>query len=251
MAVAKNIFLGITSGACLAAVVVWRVIAAQHGSVVHIVDVHDISRSHFQGCGVFEALARDAVQSPGLSAKSTLTILVTGDKGTANEPIEIAQYRDLKSSRAIEGKNADEERLEAMLQDVKRRCTALAPTSRSPILLAVHQALDILHAEGCKGETRCVLNVDSDGQENADRSLQMDLVTPNAHHAPTIAKMDNNGVDVRFCGFASTAGRLLDMETGEIRSITRNTSGDDRLRQAWTGLFVNQSQIAFSAFCPK
>lgn len=246
----KNILPGLSLGIGLAGIIVWRLLAAQHTSVVHIVDVHDISRSHFQGCGVFEALARDAVQAPGLSSKSTLTILASGNKSTANEPVAIARYDDLKSTRAVEGTNAEAKRLQARLQDIEQKCNTLAPTDRSPIILAIQQGLAVLHSKGCTRQSQCVLNVDTDGQENADRSMHTELDTRNAHHSPALPSLDNDGTDVRFCGLASTAGRLL-LESGEVRSVTRHASGDDQLRRVWTGLFTNPNRVHFAPFCPR
>jgi len=244
----KNSLIAIASGLALTGVIVWRIFAA-HVSVVHIVDVHDISRSHFQGCQVFGDLAQDAASTAGLSSESTLTILVTGDKATANEPIKIAQYDSLKSSRAVEGKNAYTKRLHDMLQDVELKCTALKPTDRSPILLAVRQGLAVLHSEGCRRNSQCVLNVDTDGQENADKWLQKALNSPNANQTTALSKLDNDGIRVRFCGTASTAGQLLDAESREVRNITRDFGGDERLRLAWTGLFANPGQVLLEPFC--
>jgi hypothetical protein len=245
----KDILAGIALGIGLIGVVAWRVVVTQHNSVVHIVDVHDISRSHFQGCQVFEGLAQDAARSPGLSPKSTLTILITGDKNTANEPVAIAKYGDLKSTRAVEGKNADTTRVQTMLHDVEQKCVPLKPTERSPILLAVRQGLSMLHSSGCRVKSHCVLNIDTDGQENADKWLQNAINESSASPPSTLGKLDDDGVEVRFCGIASTAGQLFDGESRGVRSVTRNSVSDERLRLAWTRLFANPDHVSFAPFC--
>lgn len=66
--------------------------AARTRSTVQLEIVKDLSRSTTDGCETVIGLAESALAPEGVSAKSTLTVLLLGDAATANEPTLLESY---------------------------------------------------------------------------------------------------------------------------------------------------------------
>ncbi len=63
--------------------------------------------------------------------------------------------------------------------------------------------------------------------------------------------INNEGVDVVFCGLAVTAGRMVDPPGREIRrTLPRDPGREDRLRQIWRSLFTRREAVRFEPYCP-
>ena len=62
--------------------------------------------------------------------------------------------------------------------------------------------------------------------------------------------LDNEGVEVSFCGLAITAGRIVNPSGREIlKSPLRDSGHDDRLRQVWRSLFTRPELVKFEPYC--
>ena len=117
-------------------------------------------------------LAQQIVQDEPALAKSQLTVLITGDRATANEPSQLARYSIPRTRKAIEGHAASERAQRDLLADLTHRCEAIHSASTSPIFLAITEALADLRAQGCAPNSGCKLYIDSDGEENADPAIR-------------------------------------------------------------------------------
>jgi hypothetical protein len=240
--------------ACVATVgfVGWRMHTMRSHMVNQFEEVQDPSLSFTGGCGSMVGSAEAVLRNPNVSAQSTLTVLVLGDDSTAREPRRLATYAIPTSRKVIEGKRANVERQASLLQDLRARCESVRPTSVSPIFLGVKQAIADLGAEGCKEGSACGLWVTTDLEENGVRAIKERLDHAHGAKEPLPAPLDNSGINVTFCGFAQTAGQLVDPTGREIRrAVARDPRRDDRLQAVWRALFTNPELVNFNPYCPE
>jgi hypothetical protein len=197
-------------------------------------------------------LVNQALSTDNLSSKSQLSILILGSEATANEPWPLAKYHIPKTTRALEGRQADERRRQELLQDAVEKCrTNMSPTFRSPIFLGVKQAVAELRAEGCKPTGHCKMLIDTDGEENVELAVRDRLNGAGKRRALPPA-LDNSGIQIAFCGLAVTAGKLVEPSGREIRKVApRDPGREDRLQEVWRSLFTKQELVTFEPFCPK
>ena len=152
----------------------------------------------------------------------------------------------------IEGRRANGERQQVLLQDLLTRCESVRPTSVSPIFLGVKQAIANLRAEGCKDGSQCSLWVSTDLEENGVRAIKERIDHARHGKEPLPKPLDNSGIMVTFCGFAQTAGRLVDPSGREIRkAVARDPHRDDRLQAVWRSMFTKPELVTFVPYCPK
>src|SRR5205814_443250 len=98
---------------------------------------------------------------------------------------------------------------------------------------------------------RCLLYVASDGEENGEASIKnrIDNIRDEKHRLPN--QLDNDGIEIVFCGIAATAGHIVDPSGREIRKIPpRDPGREDRLRQTWLSLFTRPNLVRFEPYCP-
>jgi hypothetical protein len=229
----------------------WRTYVHTHRSTPHFVVVADPSLSHLGSCESLLGLAEQSLRADGASQDSTLTVLVLGDTSTANEPWKMGQYSFPLTTKVLEGKSANTRRRDELLADIRRKCEAIRRTSVSPIFLGVKQAVADLHAHGCKAASHCRVFVDSDLEENAEPSIKNVLNRAHNTKHPLPTPLDNQGVEVSFCGLAVTAGPMANLPGKEIhRTLPRDQGRDDRLQQVWRSLFTNPELLRFEPYCP-
>jgi hypothetical protein len=114
----------------------------------------------------------------------------------------------------------------------------------------VKQALADLKVAGCAKESTCKLWVNSDLEENVEPGIRSRL-SRTAGRSSMPAVLDNEGIDVTFCGYASTAGRVIDPTGKEVRRFgARNPTHEDRMQDVWRSLFVNRQRVIFEPYCP-
>jgi hypothetical protein len=239
--------------ACIgaAAFVGWRVHAMSGATVNHFAILEDPSMSYTGECEAAIGSAEEVLRSPGASPRSKLIFLALGDDLTANEPRELGKYDLPISRKVIEGGKAKKSKQAAFLEKIARACRSVSPTAISPIFLGVKQALADLKAAGCAKGSGCKLWVNSDLEENVEPSIRSRLSRAGGR-GPLPAALDNEGIDVTFCGYASTAGRVLDPTGSEIRRFgARNAEREDRMQNVWRSLFVNAERVTFEPYCPK
>jgi len=232
--------------------VVWRVHAVRAQGAQHFALVEDRSMSHEEGCESLLGLAERALRTEGVSSSSTLTVLVIGDEATANEPWQLGRYSIPRTRKVLEGRTANLRRQQDVLHDIWNKCQAVHRTRISPIFLGVKQAIADLRAQGCSETSHCELFVDSDLEENVETSIKKTLNNPSGGMRILPSPLNNDGIDVTFCGLAVTAGRIVDPSGREIRKASpRNSRREDRLRQIWLTLFTRPEAVRFQPYCPQ
>jgi hypothetical protein len=227
----------------------WRMHVIRRRIVAHVSIVHDRSASH-PGCTGVQGIAERALRddaSPG----SLLTVLATGDESTANEPLRVGQYANPKTRKVADGGGADARRKQEVAQSVKRACEELAVAMVSPIFQSAKQAIEGMRQEGCGGDSRCMLWVDTDGEENAVPAIRRALQHPERAPQDLPAPLANEGIAVTFCGLALTEGRIKDPSGREVRRAARRSPAyDDNLRRTWVRLFAKPELVSFEPYCP-
>jgi hypothetical protein len=244
----------ILTAACVAvaAFVGWRMEAMRSNQINHFVLVQDPSRSYTGGCASLVGMARAVLASAGVSAESRLTVLALGDAATAGEPRRLGVFNIPTSRKVIEGQRAALDRRQELFRDILTRCESVRPTSISPIFLGVKQAVAELRANGCKAGSRCGLWVSTDLEENAARGLRERILNPREAREPLPPPLDNEGIEVTFCGFSQTAGRLIDPSGREVRiGAARDPRRDDRLQAVWRAMFTSPELVSFEPYCPE
>ncbi len=238
---------------CVAAVgfVGWRVYALKNRETFHFGLVEDPSLSHPEGCESLLGLAEKAMSTDGISPGSTLSILVIGDETTANEPWQLGMYSIPTTRKVLEGRTANSRRRQDVLHDILNKCQAMRRTTVSPIFLGVKQAVADLRAQGCKETSHCQLAVNTDLEENVETSVKKSL-NGTAGEKPTLPLIENNGIDVSFCGLAVTTCRLVDSSSRGFRKAPlRTPAREDRLREIWRSLVTDPAVVNFEPYCPK
>jgi hypothetical protein len=230
----------------------WRIRVLANHSAPQFEIVADPSLSHPEGCESLLGLADQALHGEGVSPDSTLTILVLGDATTANEPWELGRYSIPVTRKVLEGKIANLRRQEDLLSDIRHKCEGIRRTSISPIFLGVEQGIADLRAHGCKENSHCRVFVDSDLEENAETSIKEALNRTRNTKLQRLSPLDNQGIEVSFCGLAVTAGRIVNA-SGRMESLGTSLRGpgrEDRLRQVWRTLFISPETVTFEPYCP-
>jgi hypothetical protein len=230
----------------------WRVHAIHTQIASHFAVVGDASLSYTGGCASVVGLAEEGLRSARLSQGSSITVLMTGDANSANEPRELARYRVPISRKVIEDRHADERRQSEILHDIAARCHAVSPASISPVFMAVKEAIAGLRAQGCRSGSHCELRVASDLEENVEPEFKAALDSRQGTKRSFGNQLDNDGIEVVFCGLATTGGGPKDASRRKVNSrrIRRDSRRQDRLQQLWSSVFKNPEGVRFEPFCP-
>lgn len=246
----SNTALAILLGAATVGFVAWQVHAVLTTEPPQYEIVEDHSGSHGPACASLRGLAGQALDSPGATPGSALTILLLGDHSTANEPRRIGTYPIPVDRRVAEGPHEIVSERAAILDEIGGICQTLPQTNISPIFLGVKQAVADLRARGCGIRSQCSLVVDSDLQENVELSIKRRL--NGSARGPALPQpIDNAGINVDFCGYAVALGNVLGpMATRTVTVPPRNANQDARLQESWRSLFSESSAVAFEPYCP-
>lgn len=249
-----NILIGSLAGLLCFGFVGWRVHSIHSRTVSHLVIIEDPSASHPDGCSSLQGITEHVLDRNTGPSGSRLTVLAIGDESTANEPKLVARYPIPVNRRIMEGPKAGLRRQQEILGDLKVRCEKLHPTMISPIFQGVKQGIAELRRLGCKNASDCKLWVDSDLEENVVTAIKTRLEHPgdNRQALPILPiPLDNDGIRVAFCGFAVTAGRIVDASGRQIfKARPRTPTHDDNLRHTWAGLFTKPELVTFDPYCP-
>src|SRR5882762_8591986 len=120
------------------------------------------------------------------------------------------------------------------------------------ITVEYKQAIADLRALGCSEASHCQLLVNSDLEENVETSIKKGLngATNEKHILPS--PVENEGIDVAFCGVGVTTGRILDSSPGKFhKAPMRTPAGEDQLQETWRSLFTDPAAVSFEPYCPK
>jgi len=216
----------------------WRVHASLTRPNLQVDIVKDPSGSTTDGCSTLIGLTEEAFSVEGVTAKSSVTVLLVGDAATANEPAVLASYPIPFSTKVVEDRNANQLRQVQVLSDLLNKCQKARPTGISPIFLAVKQAVADLRGRGCNAGSNCHLLVDSDLEENVEVGIKSRLDgVGGARKLPAV--IDNSGIAVSFCGLAATTG-----------GIVRDSGREDRIKATWRSLLSAPDLVTFRPYCP-
>jgi hypothetical protein len=228
----------------------WRVSASRRQTSIQIEIVKDRSRSTTDGCDAVIGLAEKAMEIEGISSRSTLTVLLSGDAVTAYEPTVLGTYTIPYSTKVIEGRNANQRNRARLLNDLSSRCRAAHDTSISPIFLAIKHGIEDLHGRGCDAGSRCQLFVDSDLEENVEQAIKNRL-NALGKKLPLPATINNTNINVWFCGVAAMTGGILDSSGHVVQKFAmRDSAREDRLKSVWQALFSAPELVTFHPYCP-
>jgi hypothetical protein len=247
----RRVHYAIACGILCAAFIGWRVHVLANYSAPQDDIVLDRSFSHPGGCESLVGLAEQAAHADGISRNSTITVIVLGDATTANEPWQLGRYPIPVTRKVLEGKTSNQQRWKTLLTDIQHKCGAIRRTNSSPIFMGVKQAVADLHARGCKENSHCQVFVDTDLEENVETSIRESLNRTHKSRPSLPAPLDNNGIEVSFCGLAVTTGRITTLSEREARTILpRDPGRDDQLKEVWRSLLTHPEHVRFEPYCP-
>ena len=244
----RTVILAISLSSALLGFVGWRVYATRTQPVPQYGILGARSGSHPDGCSSLLGLAEQIVQEEPVTVNSQLTVFVTGDRATANEPIRLAKYPIPRTRKAIEGRAAGVQRQQDLLADLLQKCQSVRTSAISPIFLGIVEALADLRAQGCNQNSGCKLYIDSDGEENVNREIRQALSGAPRSRRTLPAPADNSGIHVTFCGLAvTTDGAVQPSQAPSM--ILQDHSREDRQR-IWESLFTVPGLVSFAPYCP-
>jgi hypothetical protein len=217
----------------------------------HIVAVHDRSRSAPDGCTGFTGLVQQALGQVVDGRRATLLLLVTGDKISADEPVEmVVEGSPFRAARSTDAPSAPQRQRALFLQALHSSCERQPATMRSPIYQAAARAVEHVRQRGDERSRRLVaVQTDLEELSNAAMRRAARAVDPRQALA-NVSIIDNAGVDVMFCGDAETWGASASTGDGTL-TRPRDVDAIRRLRAAWTGVFAEPQRVTFEPFCPK
>jgi hypothetical protein len=209
----------------------------------------DISVPMLAPCESGGGLALDLMKSSAADKWSTLTVVVSGDGRTLNEPVEIFRKEGLRRTRAMETAVSSEKKLRAVAADIVEKCRELPRTEISPVTLMSRRAVENLRSRGCKDGTNCSLLLVTDGYDNAESAVRHTLADPRRDIAlkPLI---DNSGISVSIYGLAETTGEG-DRKQGRIASRRHNVQSADRVATVLRRLFTHPELVSLHPYSPK
>lgn len=211
----------------------------------------DWSDSTPDDCAAAVGLSRSGFTLPQMQRGSTVTLAVTGDESTANEPRSLGTYPVPISDKVFEGAKKNNQKLEDILSEIRGKCEQIPPVKKSSIFLAFKNAVAQLRSQGCGVKANCAILAKSDLQENVEPEIKAALRGNKASLSKLPAPIDNRGIRVTICGIAETKG-LVNEPNGKSRQLTqnRNAASFDLIRQVWGGLFTEPQSVTFTSFCP-
>ncbi len=217
----------------------------------HSLVLYDRSGSAQGTCQSVASLSLNAMKLTQMQKGSTVTVVVTGDELTANEPVTLGSYLVPISDKAFEGKDAAVQKQNVILAEINNKCSEFSAAKKSPVFLALKGSVEQLRSLGCDEKAGCVLFVKSDLQENAEPEIKAAMSGSTAALTKLPKPIDNRGINVRICGIAETQGLVKDND-GASRRMTKSRSAlaSDLVRQVWASLFIDPANVSFSSFCP-
>ena len=227
----------------------WRYQAVQAaGPPPQFAIVLDSSGSTLSPCPSLLGLTTLVFDNKKISDGSSLSVLLTGDKKTANEPKLFSSFKIPVSTQIMEGGRQAQKEKNNLLNDLNDKCQQLQKTNTTAVFLGIKRALEIVQFKGCDGGiSPCQIFIQTDGEENAEKWIKHALKGKKSNTSPP-PKINNQGIDIIFCGQSETVG-----QTSKHKQITKSRSASQvvRQQQVWLSLFTHPKQVQFLPFCPK
>lgn len=248
----KIILLMVICGAGVMGVGFWRYQVTEKSHPSHAVIVRDRSDSVLNGCDCTIALAKRAFADSHIGDGSTVTVTVTGDSVTANEPKLLSSIKVPLSRQVLEGRDAVVQQRQQILADISTECEKAGQTKVSPIFIAVKRATEHLRSGRCGPDSNCVVYVQSDLEETGDSQIR-EAIERRAHDKHALPQpINNDGINIVFYAIAETSGDIIDAN-GKIRRLTKTHDPQriERIKSVWSSLFTNSERVTFDPYCPK
>ena len=211
--VAGGILVALMGGAALA---VWIDEGVAQRYVIIVVDVSPTSAKGTRCSDVRRIVQLELAGLHGGSLQ--LVLMSTGDRTTGNQPLYVgpvgqgdgvvSDYEDaaipFRGSAAFsEGQVQASNREQVLLGEVDRRCQGMVDRDESPIFDAVAAALkDLERVVWESPGVTAKVYARTDGLEEADSRIS-GLLYSTASVGKTEERLNNNGVDVVFCGVSA------------------------------------------------
>jgi hypothetical protein len=224
----------------------WRIQAARQNVLTHEAILLDKSDSFLNNIESRLGLVDLALRQSPLSRGAMLTIMITGDLHSQDEPRAIGEYEIPATHRVFDGKNAIVQKREEILADLRGQLQDLS-AQRSPIFLAVKRGIEVLRSNGCISSSECRLFVQTDGEENAEVSLKNAIASKDDAKSLS-GVLHNEGITIAFCGLSETAGRPD--KRGNPPPV-HDAIRVNRIQKVWLSLFTEPESVSFAPFCPK
>lgn len=245
---------GVLACAGLIGFFAWRYqAAAGRGPARRHAILIDASGSAKDVCGAAVGVARRVLAETGEREEFRLDVFATGGASTAAEPTQLKQFHLPAQRRVLEGKEAARLKREGLLEELGKRCGALATTDESPVYMGLKRVVEHLGAAGCGAGADCRLYVQSDLEENVTAAVRDALRGSRRGAAALPAPLENEGIRVSICGLSESNGQRAG--GGTQRSRRRGRAGDvsraDRVREVWLRLFTHPDLVTVEPFCPR
>lgn len=211
--------------------------------------IRDVSDSKPANCNDVLTLTERALATSAAGSDATITLFVTGDEKTANEPRFLGEFEAPRIRRVMEGKQLAARQRGELLAHMRSRCEAAGVTQVSPIFQAVKRGVEHMQTVGSPEDLRIVF-VETDGEETVEAHIKRALSQATGTSSKLPQPIRNEGVSVVFCGMAETVG-VVPSTGPKKRSLSKQRSPQraDRLQEVWSGLFTNPSLVRFEPFC--
>lgn len=224
---------------------VWGLLNREIINPVQAGVLFDYSDSRNINCQSLDSLTSQIFALPNIKKSSTVYFYSTGDEQTADEPILLDTYRIPTFNKVVEGRDKYEKERITMVENIKQRCSQERVKKRSPILLAIKRVVENLRVKKCDGKTECSLFIQTDGQELSEPAFNHSLQQKNKRSkalAENQPKIDNNGISIKFCGFAE----VLPSKNVQDKHLIQDANN---LVALWESYFTNPEKITFEPHC--
>jgi hypothetical protein len=238
-----------------ASFVVWRTqVAAKiklplYGIVADITSSHSGSRESacLTVAGIAERLVQQSTDTPG----SLMEVLALGDSSRGGEPLKLSSQEQMPARTALStGKAAIVRQQHAYVVKIYENCVKATAPEYSAIHLGIERMLEYARSKKCGSDSRCVVYVDTDGNENVEPSLKAKLQGLPLSRHESVVLLDNSGVDVRFCGLAERTVDVAERKgLGGRREAFRSHKNPTHMEDVWRSFFTHPDQVSFEPYC--
>jgi hypothetical protein len=235
----KVIVFSIMFGLASTIFIAWRVIAMIDKRINHAAILRDVSDSTTGDCECAKKTGERALTEKSLAGKSKIWLFATGEKASANAPLPKGEFKVPEAQTVLEGKGKVLQERQKVLSELQNKCQEMKFSEQSPIYAGVKWVAEHLRSQGCKEGSDCILYVQTDGEELAEKQIRDAINGSKAKDLKLPAPIDNAGIRVIFIGTAQTRGS----------NRTQDSQRSTRLETVWKTLFTKPENVKFEPYC--
>lgn len=201
-------------------------------------------------CSDVAKLAETELKKQPINDKTKLTIFLTGDQQTANEPRGLGSFDVPVQIKLTESNSVIAHSQSKILGQVKAKCEQFSQATNSSIFLAIKRTVEHLRSLGCDDSSKCEVLGQTDLQENADLRIKAAISGTPADMKKLPAPINNQGIAIKICGISQTKGVVVNQK-GQKTQLTqnRNLARADLIQEVWNKLFTHPELVVFSPYC--